>query len=312
MTRPAGHVLHRSYLYAAGSRPELFAKAVASGADAVILDLEDAVRPADKSAAREQVAGFVKRIRTGGCALQVRINTGPDGYDREDIEAVVAPGLDALRLPKTGGADELKELDKLVTAAERSAGIEAGSIGLYPTIESAAGALNAAAIAAASERIRRIGFGATDFLADIGVWHAADERAGDEREGDEHARDERAAAERTATVHARSALVLASRAAGIGPPIDSVHTDVRDAAGLRAAALFARSLGFFGKSVIHPAQLATVHGVFTPAPAEIARASRIVAAGESGGAALLDGELIDEAVVLRARAVLAVARGHSQ
>lgn len=302
MRRPSGRVLHRSYLYAAGSRPELFAKAVASGADAVILDLEDAVRPADKSAAREQVAAFVRTATTEGCALQVRVNRGPDGYDREDTEAVVAAGLDALRLPKTGGADELRELDELLAAAERAASIEPGSIGLYPTIESAAGALNAAAIAAASDRIRRIGFGATDFLADIGVWHAGDERAGDER----------AAVERAATAHARSALVLASRAAGIGPPIDSVHTDVRDGQGLRAAALFARSLGFFGKSVIHPRQLAEVHDVFTPGPAEVARASAIVAAGAGGGAALLDGELIDEAVVLRARAVLAVARRDSQ
>jgi citrate lyase subunit beta / citryl-CoA lyase len=281
--------LHRSYLYASGSRPELFAKAVASGADAVILDLEDAVQSADKEAARERVASFVAAsASTAGCAIQVRINRGPDGYDRDDVAAVVAPGLDALRLPKTGGAPELRELDEVLAHAEQAAGIAPGTIGLYPTIESAAGALHAAAIAGAGDRIRRIGFGATDFLADIGVWHADDERA--------------------ATMHARSALVLASRAAGIGPPIDSVHTDVRDAEGLRAAALFARSLGFFGKSVIHPRQLAPVHNVFTPGPAEIARASRIVAAGADRGAALLDGELLDEAVVLRARALLAIAQ----
>lgn len=283
-------MLHRSYLYASGARPELFAKAVGSGADAVILDLEDSVRAPDKAAARGRVARFVAASAASArCAVQVRVNRRPGGYDPDDVAAVVAPGLDALRLPKAESADELCDLGELLDTAERSAGVAPGAIGLYPTIESARGALNAAAIAGAGPRVRRIGFGAADFLADIGAWQSAGEQ--------------------TATLHARSALVLVSRAAGIGPPIDSVHTDVHDDEGLRASATFARDLGFFGKSVVHPRQIRPVHDVFTPAQADVERAGRIVTAysGSGEGAMLLDGELLDEAVVLRARAVLAVA-----
>lgn len=282
--------LHRSYLYASGSRPELFAKAVAAGADAVILDLEDAVRPADKPGARQRVAQFVAESAPAArCAVHVRVNRRSDGYDPDDIAAVVAPGLEALRLPKTENAEDLRAADELLAAAERRAGVEAGAIGLYPTIESARGAANAAAIAAACPRIRRIGFGAADFLADIGVWRSGDEQ--------------------TATQHARSGLVLASRMARIGPPVDSVHTDVSDSAGLRASASFARALGFFGKSVIHPCQIGPVHEVFSPVPDEIERARQVVTAYDLSpeGALLLDGSLVDEAVVARARAVLSVA-----
>lgn len=283
--------LHRSYLYASGARPALFTKAVASGADAVILDLEDSVLPQDKKDARNDVARFVAASCGGAaCAVQVRINRRRGGYDPDDLAAVAVPGLDALRLPKAENADELREVDEWLAEAESAGGIAAGTIDVYPTVESARGVLNAAAIAAASSRIRRMGFGATDFLADIGSWQSADEQ--------------------TATLMARSSLVLVSRAAGIGPPIDSVHTAARDEPGVRASAEFARGLGFFGKSLIHPAQIAAVHEVFTPGQAEVERARRITDAyrASNSGALLLDGELIDEAVLARARAVLSVAR----
>ncbi len=135
--------------------------------------------------------------------------------------------------------------------------------------------------------MRRAAFGATDFLADIGA-------VGDEDLG---------------TQHARSHLVLVSRAAGAGPPIDSVHTDLDDEDGLRRSAIRARALGFIGKSVIHPRQLPAVHAVFTPAPEELAQAQRIIEAlasadGAPVGAVALDGAFIDAAVVARARAVL--------
>jgi citrate lyase subunit beta/citryl-CoA lyase len=155
---------------------------------------------------------------------------------------------------------------------------------LYPTVESAVGVLRAGELAAASDRVARLGFGAADFLADIGA------------PGPAHG---------PATLAARGQLVLASRAAGIGAPVDSVHTIVDDPAGLRESASAARQLGFFGKSVIHPAQLPVVHEVFTPGGDELAWARRVAATG--GDPTTVDGEFVDPPVLARARGLLALA-----
>lgn len=284
--------LHRSYLYAPGSNRRTIAKALAAGADAVVLDLEDAVAPAEKAAARSQVAATVAaRGVDAACDLHVRVNRAADRYHEDDVRAVVQPGLQALRVPKVEGADGLRELDALLATCEQAAGLAVGSIALYPTIESAVGTLRVAGALSATARTHRVAFGATDFLADIGAW------------GDEE----------MATLHVRSQLVLASRAAGVGPPIDSVHTRLDDGHGLRRAAERARALGFFGKSVIHPQQLAIVHEVFTPSEAELRWATRVVealgvAARAGSGATSVEGQFVDEAIAARARALLSLGR----
>lgn len=276
----------RSYLYAPGSRPELLAKAYAAGADAVVYDLEDAV-PADrKQAARAAVArqlGQLAAAAARGPQVHVRVNATPDGYHRADLVAVVVPGLSALRLPKAVDPRWLRALAAELDELEARGGLPAGQVALYPTVESAAGVLRAAELAAASPRVARLAFGATDFLADIG--------AGGPAHG-------------PATLAARGQLVLASRAAGIGAPVDSVHTILDDPVGLREGALAARQLGFFGKAVIHPAQLPVVHEVFTPGDGELAWARRVTAAGGNG---TVDGEFVDRPVLARARSLLALA-----
>ncbi len=281
----------RSYLYAPGSRPDLMAKALRAGADAVVLDLEDAVAAGAKASAREAVAIVIAAADGGGPELHVRVNPAGDGFDGDDVRAVVRPGLAALRLPKAASPAAVRALAAALDGLEERAGLPSGRVRLYPTIESAAGVLAASELAAAP-RVERLVFGATDFLADIGAPGAADGPA---------------------TLTARGLLVLASRAAGIAPPVDSVHTALDDAGGLRRSALAARELGFFGKSVIHPRQLAVVHEAFAPTADEVARARQVLAAaGAAAGAGVAattaGGGFVDAAVVARARAVLSQIR----
>lgn len=283
--------LHRSYLYAPGSSPRVVGKALSAGADAVILDLEDAVAPAEKAEARRHLATTIGQVRSSS-DVHVRINRTTEGFDLDDLRAVVQPGLDALRLPKVETAGHVRALDEVLTEQEAAAGMPAGGVALYPTVESAAGALSLPRVVQASERVTRVVFGATDFLADIAA------------SGDDD----------LATIHVRSSLVLTSRAAGIGPPVDGAHTQLDDLDGLRRACLRARSLGFFGKSVIHPRQLAVVHEAFTPTEDEIGRARDVVRAHEEAdrdgrGAVAVNGGFVDAAVVERARALLAIAEG---
>jgi len=262
-------------------------KALSAGADAVILDLEDGVAPEDKRVARAQVAAVIAGIGADAeVELHVRVNRGPDGPDLDDLAAVTAPGLTGVRLPKVDSPDEVRAVAAALDGLERSTDMAPGSVRLYLSIETARAALAAAELAAAP-RVARLVFGATDFLADIASPGAADGPA---------------------TVVARGALVLASRAAGIGAPVDNVHTALADEEGLRRGARFARELGFFGKSVIHPRQIPAVHNVFTPTDAELADARRVLAHAEvrGDGATALDGQMIDAAVVARARRIIAI------
>ncbi|MEX2549046.1 MAG: CoA ester lyase [Nitriliruptoraceae bacterium] len=295
MVSSAETALHRSYLYAPGSSPGVMRKALSAGADAVILDLEDAVAPRAKDQAREQVAAVLdERTSAGGGhvpAVHVRINRADASYLGDDLDAVVRPGLDAIRLPKSESAAAIAEVAASLDVLEQRRGLSPGRIRLYPTVESALGAVSIAALVSASPRVARAAIGTADLLADLGA-------AGDDD---------------LATLHVRSEMVLRSRVAGVGPPIDSVHTDLDDEAGLRAAARRGRALGFHGKSVIHPRQLEAVHAVFTPTPQEVARAEAIVAAAEAAddegrGGVTLEGGFVDAAVVARARAVLSLRR----
>jgi citrate lyase subunit beta / citryl-CoA lyase len=286
-------VLHRSYLYVPGSDPRRIAKALAAGADAVVLDLEDAVAPAAKADARNAVTiALLEDAVEAPCDLHVRIDRESDGtYRQADLEAAAHPGLAAIRLPKVEDPEHIRDLDARLSELELERGLPVGAVGLYPTFESAAGLVRVTELLTASPRTVRAAIGTSDLLSDLMA------------SGDDD----------LATLHVRSELVLRSRAAGVGPPIDSVHTHLEDEAGLVRGARRARSLGFFGKSVIHPRQLNPVHRVFTPTEQEIAHAERVIAvAGEAAstgtGGVDLDGEFVDAAVVRRARAVLAMRR----
>jgi citrate lyase subunit beta/citryl-CoA lyase len=281
--------LLRSYLFAPGHDEKLLGKVFVAGADAVVLDLEDAVPPAEKARARERV-----RRALGGRApgsrppAWVRINALDSEHWREDVDAAVGPALAGVRVPKVESVAALRLLDEALARAEAARGLRGGSVAVACTIESAAGVLAARELAGAP-RVRHLTFGAADFAADVGADPGPPELE---------------------TLAVRSHLVIASRAAGIDPPVAPVFTRLDDEEGLRRSTEAARRLGFFGRSVIHPRQIAVVHEVFTPRPEEVRRAEELVKALESGGGATTapDGHFVDAAVARRARAILELAR----
>ena len=271
----------RSYLYVPGSDPRRIEKALASEADTVILDLEDAVAPNRKEEARTTVAEVLRSEQEK--PVFVRINAPDSVLAEEDVEAVAGPRLAGLRLPKTESPESVRRvaqwLDKL--------GCEAG---LQCLIESALGLEFAFEIARAHEKVVGMSLGEADLAADLGV------------RGD------------AGLLYARSRLVAATRAAGLPGPVQSVYTNVRDVEGLRRSTMEGKNMGFVGRSAIHPAQIEVINEVFTPTEEEVAEAKDLLARLEestgtgTGAFALEDGRFVDEAVVGSARLTLALAR----
>ncbi|WP_067186180.1 HpcH/HpaI aldolase/citrate lyase family protein [Microtetraspora niveoalba] len=272
----------RSYLYVPGDAPEKLAKALGRGADALIVDLEDAVPPAGKDAAREAVAGWLRTADHGPVEIWVRVN--PGALREPDVRAVAAaPALTGLVLAKVETEDELVEIDALLTS------LGADRLPVVPLLESAAAVLRAARIAAAP-RVARLQVGEADLRADAGITPGPDERE---------------------LLWVRSQVVLASAAAGIDPPVAPVSTDFRDLGALRESTAALARLGYVGRACIHPAQIAVVNEVFTPVAEELAWARDLVDRFEtSGSGVLLDsgGRMVDEAVVRQARRILGRAR----
>lgn len=281
---------NRSFLFAPGNHPRKVAKVFEAGADAVILDLEDAVAESEKPAARAAVVAALRRPRP--CRGYIRINALDTSYALGDIEAVVAPGVDGIVVPKIETPEGLATAEWLITAFERRAGLPLGGIDLLPIIETGLGVSNVRAIAASATRTRWLSFGAGDYTRDMAMeWTAAEDEL----------------------AHARAEVVLASRAAGLRPPMDTVWVRLDDLAGLSSSATRVRAMGFQGKLCIHPAQIGPVHGAFTPDAAAIANAGRIVAAFEAAEAAgsasiQVDGQFVDYPIVEAARRTLAIAR----
>jgi citrate lyase subunit beta / citryl-CoA lyase len=261
--------MHRSYLFAPGHNAKLLERVFDAGADAVMLDLEDAVPPDAKERARAMVADVLADHPSW-----VRVNLPQTELCAADLDAVAEAAF-GIRIPKAESPEDV------AWVAERAPGKP-----IICAIESARGLLAAAEIAAASG-VRHLAMGGVDLRRDLN-----------------------AEAGNLQTLYARSHIVVASRAAGLEAPIDSVYPRLDDDAGLREQAEFARSLGFFGKSAIHPRQLAILHEVFTPSDEEVAWAREVVAAFEAAeGEAfqLPSGEFVDVPVAERARRVLEIA-----
>jgi citrate lyase subunit beta/citryl-CoA lyase len=232
------------------------------------------------------------------CPVYVRINplgvrtAFSQAIGEADLHAVGCAQLRGVLLPKVEEAADVQQADRLLSTLEQTHGLATGSIDLLPILETARGIYNAYAIATAGTRVKRLAFGAGDFTRDIGVRWSRRE---------------------VESQFARSALVVASRAAGLEPPIDSVWVDLRDQRGLLRSARLARQLGFQGKMLIHPSQVAPVQAAFSPTAPELAFARRVVAAfqeAEQRGAAAiqLDGQFIDYPIVESARRLLALAQ----
>ena len=279
----------RSYLFAPASHPRRREKAFECGADAVILDLEDAVPPAEKDAARRAVAELLATARP--TPVWVRVNGADTPWCFGDLEAVASPRLAGLVVPKVERPDQLTSLDWVLGQLERRAGLGPGTIGMMALVETAAGVERLGELARATPRLARLSFGVADYSLDLGL------DPGDEESG---------------IAYVRARLVHASRAAGLGPPVDSVVVQVREPGRFRDSAVRARGLGLFGKLCIHPDQVALANEAFAPTAAEVERARAVVRAFEAaqaeGSAAIqVDGEFVDYPVVARARATLALA-----
>ena len=276
----------RSLLFAPGNHARRVEKALSLDADAVILDLEDAVAIAEKAATRGVVVAALQRPRQG--LLYVRVNAVDTAFCYGDLVAVVQPGLDGIILPKVESAAGIATIDWLLAQLERGRGLPLGAIDLIPIIETARGVQQIDAILAAGSRVGRVAFGAGDFTLDVAMaWSRSEAEL----------------------AHARAVIVTASRAAGIEAPLDTVWVDLPDKDGLDASARTALAYGFQGKMCIHPEQIPVVNRVFTPSDAEIAFAERVVAAfvaAEAAGSAAiqLDGKFIDYPIVYRAQRVL--------
>jgi citrate lyase subunit beta/citryl-CoA lyase len=283
----------RSKLFVPGSRPELFDKALRSAADAISFDLEDAVAPDRKAEARALVAGALNRPFEGSRKTTiVRVNGFESGHFEADIEAVACEGLDVVNLPKIEGADDIRRASELLERLEASRRLSR-PIGILANIETPRGVRFAAEIALADRRVVGLQVGFGDLFEPYGV----------------------ARHNRTALDVVRLSVRLAAAEAGL-PAYDGAFVGVHDDEAFRSEAQQARELGLAGKSCVHPRQVPLANSVFSPTAAEIEKARKIAAAAadmqrRGVGAFTLEGVMVDEPFIARARAVLAAAEGNS-
>ena len=278
--------LRRSRLYLPGAEPKYFTNAALHEPDAIILDLEDSVHPAEKFAARLLVRNALRSVSFGNCERMVRINQLPLGM--EDLEEIIPEHPDLILIPKVERAEHVMEVG---AAVARISGLQSRPIWLMPILESALGIENAYAIAVADKSVVALTIGLEDYTADLGVVKTA--------EGNE-------------SLYARTRLVNAAKAAGI-QAIDSVFGDVADVEGLRLWGQKSRALGFEGMGCIHPSQIPVIHESFAPSEKEIEKARKIVAAYEEAqqrglGVVSLGSKMIDPPVVNRALKLVNAAR----
>ena len=282
--------MRRSMLFLPGNNPNLLINGNCLGADAVIFDLEDAVSPAEKDAARILVRNTMRYMDFRGCEIIVRINSIDTPYWKEDLDTVLPyrPGL--VLLPKTGSAADVLAADEYMTLLEEKLGLEKNTVGLMPLIETALGVENSFQIASASKRVKALFLGAEDLTADLQCKRT--------KEGRE-------------IEYARTRLVVAARAAGVDV-YDTPFTDVNDDEGIRVDTALAKALGFNGKASISPRHVQVINEVFSPTEKEVDYAYEVMEAialakAQGKGAIALHGKMIDAPIVARAQRTIDMA-----
>lgn len=281
--------LRRSMMFVPGNNPGMLQNAGIYGADSIIMDLEDSVAITEKDVARQLVLSSLKYLQYP-CEVAIRINhiSTPFGY--KDLEVVLQGKPDLIRLPMAQGADEIQEVDAMITRAEKKYGFAAGSIKMMAAIETPKGLMRAYDIGCASPRMVALAIGAEDFLANL--------KTNRTKHGNELSA-------------ARGQLILAARAAEIDA-IDTVFSDINDEDGFIAETTMIKEMGFDGKSVVNPRQIGLVHDIFTPQGEQVAHAKRVLAAYQEAlekksGVISLNGKMIDAPIVARAERTLAYA-----
>jgi citrate lyase subunit beta-like protein len=284
----------RALLYMPGDDRHKIEKAATLGVDCLCMDMEDGVAPNRKADARAQIAAALREVDFSHSERLVRINAVGSGLEREDLSAVLPSRPDGVVIPKVASADALKWVSSQIEAMERRYGWPTGGIGMIAIVESALGIVNLAQIAAEG-RLQALVFGAEDLASDIGA---------------------RRSSQAWEVFYARSALVTHAAAYEL-QAIDMVYVDFHDLEGLRSEAEFGAQLGFSGKQVIHPNQVAPVQAAFTPPDALIQQAQKIVQAARENenagrGAFALDGKMVDAPIVKAAERILETARAAGQ
>lgn len=281
----------RSKLFVPASRPELFAKAARSAADAISFDLEDAVEESRKDSARTTLAEYLPQVRTWSPQklLIVRVNAFHTAHFDADLAHIAGPALDMVNIPKVECADTLIEVAKKLDELESRRGMRR-AIGILANIETARGLENAGQIARAHPRVAGLQIGYGDLFSSMGI----------------------ASGEPSATQHVRVMVRMAAGTANVAA-YDGAYVDIANPEGFRADAVRAQALGFAGKSCIHPSQIELANAVFRPSEAEVRHALRVLEAAERAtadgvGAFVVDGRLVDEPFIARAKAVAALAR----
>jgi len=292
MTAPAppAFTLRRSLLYVPGNMPSMLQNIPIFAADAVIIDLEDAVPLSEKDAARRLVRRFLETYQDRRQEVLVRINALDTEWGYDDLREVLPAMPDGIRLPKADTPEIVERLDTFLTEHEEALGVEIGRFRILPSIESALGVINCIAIASTSRRILGLAFGAEDYTASMEIERT---KGGEE------------------LFNARSRVVWAAKAAGV-QAIDSIFSDVKDMDAFRREAELVKGLGFTGKSLVNPRQIEVLHEVFAPKAAEIENAQQVIEAiqraREMGtGVISLGGKMVDAPVVKRAFRVLRTA-----
>ncbi|ANS63349.1 citryl-CoA lyase [Streptomyces lincolnensis] len=293
-SEPSRRIPLRSLLFVPGNRTDWLPKAEAAGADAAVLDLEDAVPEDAKEAARDEVTQALASWR-GSMRLLVRVNplTPEAGWrGADDLRAVAGPGLYGVVLPKVSCADDIRLADRLLSWCEHQQGLPQGYVALLPLLETARALREAYDIGRAAARVAHLG--------------ALTAPGGDV----ERAVGYRWSPDGTETRDLRARVLLDARAAGCPHPVAGLWADLPDLAGLESFAADNRALGYEGMAVIHPSHVPVVNGVFTPGPDELARHQRLIAAveraqAEGAGAVRFEGRMVDEAMAVASREVLA-------
>lgn len=285
--------LRRSLLYVPGNMPSMLQNIGVFRCDAVMIDLEDAVPPAEKDAARRLVRRFLEGYRERNKEVLVRINPLDTRWGFDDLREVLPALPDGVRLPKADTPEVVERLDTRLTEFEEELGLEIGRFKILPSIESAPGVLNCVEVAKSSDRILGLAFGAEDYTASMEIERS---KGGEE------------------LMNARSRVVWAAKAAGV-QAIDTIFADVKDMDGLRRETEIVKGLGYTGKSLVNPRQIDVVHAVFAPKPEEIAHALQVIdaiqRAREMGtGVISLGGKMVDAPVVKRAFRVIRTAHAH--
>ena len=282
--------MRRSMLFLPGNNPNLLINGNCLGADAVIFDLEDAVAPAEKDAARILVRNTMRYMDFRGCETIVRINSVDTAFWKKDLDMILPLKPALILLPKSGSAADVLEADAYMSQLEEKLGMERNTVGLMPLIETAAGVENSFAIASSTKRVQALFLGAEDLTADLQCKRT--------KEGRE-------------IEYARTRLVVAARAAGV-QVYDTPFTDVNDDEGILVDAQLAKALGFNGKASISPRHVEVINAVFSPTQKEIDYAYEVIEAiriaKEQGkGAIALRGKMIDAPIVARAERTISMA-----